>query len=213
MIAAESTPALQGHNADPPVSVGLREPPYVDRTFRQPTNTIVSVGDRTTMRLRRIIRTKSPERNAKVQQQDATTAASRPDQERRDEEGAHGRHLAAMVESANTVKDYGAPGTGFRLIRWPSGKLVYVAARIAIANVDGWRHRRCRSGSVLRAEGLVEVALQRRGLGAPRSALSDRFGTIVINLRYQRLQMPLHEGTIPIFDAAAVIATLQNLEP
>jgi hypothetical protein len=45
------------------------------------------------------------------------------------------RHLAAMVESANTVKDYGAPGTGFRLIRGPSGKLAYVAARIAIANV------------------------------------------------------------------------------
>src|SRR5205807_8644708 len=33
---------------------------------------------------------------------------------------------------------------------------------------------------------LVEVALQRRGLGAPWPAFSDRFGSVVINLRYQR---------------------------
>jgi hypothetical protein len=98
------------------------------------------------------------------------------------------------------------------LIRGTSGKLAFVAARITIAN-DDWHHHRCLNGSVPDQRVLVEVDFQRRGLGAPRSAFSGRFGIIVINLRYQRFQMPLHEGAIPIFHTAAVIATLQNLEP
>lgn len=43
--------------------------------------------------------------------------------------------------------------------------------------------------------------------------ISHCFGIIVINFRYPRLQMPLYEGAISIFDAAAVIAALQNFEP
>jgi hypothetical protein len=69
------------------------------------------------------------------------------------------------------------------------------------------------SGGASVQRGLVEIAFQRRGLSAPWSAFSRRLGIIVINFRYQRFQMPLYECAISIFDAAAVTATLQNLEP
>ncbi len=95
---------------------------------------------------------------------------------------------------------------------WERWVPAFVAARITIAN-DDWHHHRCLNGSVPDQRVLVEVGFQPRGLGAPRSAFSGRFGIIVINLRHQRFQMPLHEGAIPIFHTATVIATLQNLKP
>lgn len=89
------------------------------------------------------------------------------------------------------------------------------SSRAVLAAVFHFGPGECQTASATRFQIglLVEVDFQGRGLGAPRPAFSGRFGSVVINLGDQRFQMPFHEGAIPIFDATAVIATLQNLEP